>query len=507
MRMNRKDFLRATAASVLTGSAAAQSAEAVTRRRPNVLFLYSDQHRLDYLSCCHDSPVPTPQIDRIAARGIRFSRAVCPYPVCAASRMSLLTGRYAHTTGVINNTDRLAWNARTVAHHFADAGYHTALIGKMHFNDAHTHGFQFMTGFNDWFQYLGPKMQHFANEIGSHPNAPQFFESMNDDGSGLPELPDIWDGKSPWVGKVERLPWVGSQLAEEDCFDMFVARESCRFLRQNKDDEAPFFLVAGFLRPHPPMHPPMSYARKYPLSERKLTGAVDLSNYPQHVQRRIQRREVLGDERNRAFEAGYLGNLEFLDHCVGVVYRQLEELGLLENTIVVYTSDHGDMMGQNGLYQKFCLYDGSVGVPLIISQPGVLPQNQVSTAQTEYLGLYPTLTELAGLPAPSNVEGSSFAALARNPELSGPESAFAEYNLRTRNDCYMARTAKWKYIYNHGDIEELYNLEADPLESRNLLVKAPGSVTGPHKEMKDRLFAWYDVERNPYRPKGQEAAR
>ncbi len=343
-------------------------------------------------------------------------------------------------------------------------------------------------------------MQHFANEIGSHPNAPQFFESMNDDGSGLPELPDIWDGKSPWAGKVERLPWVGSQLAEDDCFDMFVARESCRFLRQYQGDE-PFFLVAGFLRPHPPMHPPMSYARKYPLSEMRLTGDVDLSNYPQHVQRRIKRREVLGDERNRAFQAGYLGNLEFLDHCVGVVYRQLEELGLLENTIVVYTSDHGDMMGQNGLYQKFCLYDGSVGVPLILSQPGTLPQNRVSTAQTEYLGLYPTLAELAGLPSPQNVESRSFASIARNPDAKGPEACFAEYNLRTRNDCYMARTSRWKYIYNHEDIEELYDLEADPLESRNLLVKAPATAIRPHQQMKDRLMAFYNPARNQYRPK------
>ncbi|MCW5965450.1 MAG: sulfatase-like hydrolase/transferase, partial [Bryobacterales bacterium] len=431
MRMNRKDFLKTGAGAALAGSASAgQTQIRGARKPPNVLFLFSDQHRPDYLSCCHDSPVPTPEIDRIAARGVRFSRAVCPYPVCAASRMALLTGRYPHSTAVINNTDRLAWNARTVAHHFADSGYHTGLIGKMHFNDAHTHGFQFMMGFNDSFQYLGPKMQHFANEIGSHPNAPQFFESMNDDGSGLPELPDIWDGKSPWVGKVERLPWVGSQLAEEDCFDMFVARESCRFLRQYKDE--PFFLVAGFLRPHPPMHPPMGYARKYPLDKMKLTGSVDLSNYPQHVQRRIQRREVLGDERNRAFQAGYLGNLEFLDHCVGVVYRQLEELGLLENTIVVYSSDHGDMMGQNGLYQKFCLYDGSVGVPFILSQPGTLPQNRVTAAQTEYLGLYPTLAELAGLPAPADVESTSFASIARNPDAKGPEAAFAEYNLRTR---------------------------------------------------------------------------
>jgi choline-sulfatase len=518
MRVNRKDFLRTAAtlplaASALPGASPASPAQASGQtaqspgggspRRPNVLFLFSDQHRWDYLSCAGNPLVPTPELDRIAARGVRFSRAVCPYPVCAASRMSLLTGRYAHATGVINNTDRLPWNARTVAHHFADAGYHTGLIGKMHFNDAHTHGFQFMMGFNDWFQTLGPKVQGFADEIANHPIGPQFFRTVDDDGSGLPELPDLWEGKSPWAGHVNRIPWVGSQLQEEDQFDVFVARETCRFLRTYKDE--PFFLVAGFLRPHPPLHPPRAWADRYPLDKIQVPPPGDLSNYPKGIRGRIQRFQQLGEERLRAHRAGYLGNLAFLDHCVGLVYRQLEELGLLENTIVVYTSDHGDMDGQNGLYQKFCLYDPSINVPLIVSQPGTLPQGQASHAETEYLGLYPTLAELAGLPVPAAIDARSFAGILRHPDAKGPDACFSEFNLRQPSDAYTARSGRWKYIYTHGDIDELYDLEADPAETRNLLVKAPGQHQREHRQMKDRLFAWFNPANNRYRPRPAEA--
>jgi choline-sulfatase len=352
MELTRSQFLRAAAAVPSLGPpSAAQQAQ-----RPNVLILMTDQHRHDYLG--GNELVPTPNIDRIASRGVRFTSACCPYPVCAASRMSLLTGLYSHTHGVINNTDLLDWRARTMAHHFAEAGYLTGLIGKMHFNDAHTHGFHYHLGFNDWFMYLGPKMQLFANEIANHPIGPQFFHSMHDDGSGLPELPDLWGGKSPWAGHVKRMEDVGSEMEAEDHFDSFVARESSKFLRRYKDQ--PFFLIASFLKPHPPLHPPREWAARYPVEKMTLPPVGDISKYPQHIRQRIARMQSLGQTRLRQHRAGYLGNLAYVDTCVGQVYRTLEQLGLAHNTVVIYTSDHGDMDGDHGLMQKFCLFEPSV---------------------------------------------------------------------------------------------------------------------------------------------------
>jgi arylsulfatase A-like enzyme len=156
-----------------------------------VLIIMTDQPRWDYMTAAGKLPVPTPNIDRIASHGVRFSSAVCPYPVCAASRMARLSGLYAHTSGVINNDNLLPWNTPTMANSFADRGYHTGLIGKSHVNDGHTHGFQYFLGFNDWFMYLGPNVQAYANAV-ANDFSTKFFKTVNDDGSGLPELPSVW---------------------------------------------------------------------------------------------------------------------------------------------------------------------------------------------------------------------------------------------------------------------------------------------------------------------------
>lgn len=447
------------------------------------------------MTAAGDATVPTPNIDRIAARGVRFTNAICPYPVCAASRAALLTGLHAHTTGVINNTDLLPWNTPTMAHHYASLGYHTGLIGKMHFNDAHRHGFDYFLGFNDWFMYLGPKVQHYADEIANHPIAPRFFETVNDDGSGLPELPAVWGSKSPWAGHVRRMG-LASEMEPDDQFDAFVARESCRFLERHGHE--PFLLVTSFLRPHPPFHPPHPWAEKYPVDRMDLPPVGDAGQYPRWLQRNIERFQKLGPERLRAHRAGYLGNLAYVDTCVGEVYRTLERLGLAENTIVVYTADHGEMDGDHGLYQKFCLFDPSIGVPLIVSHPGRLPEGRTSDALVEYFGIFPTLAELSGAPGPRGIEARSFAGLARKPEAAGPEAIFCEYNLRSANDCYMVRTRRHKYIYNHGDIPELYDLEADAGEKVNQ--GANPSFGRVRAQMHDRLIGWYNPATNPYRP-------
>jgi choline-sulfatase len=485
--LSRKQFLQTAAVAPSLIPKAMQGA--ATAGRPNVLVIMTDQHRREYMTAAGSALVPTPNIDRIAARGVRFTNAVCPYPVCAASRASLLSGLYPHTHGVINNTDLLDWRTRTVAHHFSDAGYHTGLIGKMHFNDGHTHGFQYFLGFNDWFMYLGPKVQAYADEIANHPIGPKFFETVNDDGSGLPELPGVWGGKLPWAGHVNRMGFA-SGIAPEDQFDAFVARESVRFLERYGKGE-PFFLVTSFLKPHPPLHPPRPWDERYPVDKVVLPPVGDVEQYPKSVQQRIAGFQRLGDERLRAHRAGYLGNLAYVDTCVGEVYRSLERLGLLENTIVVYTADHGEMDGDHGLYQKFCLFDPSVGVPLIVSYPGKLPEGKISHELVEYLGIYPTVAELSDTSGPRGIDAASFAELVRRPDGKGPEAVFSEFNLKARTDCYMVRTKRYKYIYNRGDRAELYDLEADPRENVNR--EADTSLARVRGELHDRLMAWHKV--------------
>src|SRR5262249_1191154 len=395
---------------------------------------------------------------------------------------------FAHNHKAVSNELALDWRTRTIAHHFRDHGYVTGLIGKMHLNQPHLHGFDYHLGFNDWLMYLGPKTQLYANDIASHQHGPQFFKTVLDHGSGFPELPYLWSQGSPWAGHVRRNGKVASDLEPEDHVDAFVARESIRFLRQFQD--APFFLIAGFLKPHPPFHPPREYAEKYPLETMTLPPVGEVSPYPQHIQTRIARLQALGEPALRSGRAGYMGNLAFLDLCVGQVYSALEELGLAENTIVIYTSDHGDMDGDHGLWQKFVLYEASAGVPMIVSYPKSIPQGKVSNALVELMGVYPTVAELAGCPRPQKIDAASFAAQARNPSDKGTRAIFAEWALGSGSPQYSVRTGRYKYIHTDGDTDELYDLEADPGENVNRARDA-GSKKA-HDEMRDRLMAWYD---------------
>jgi choline-sulfatase len=478
--------------------------------RPNVLILMTDQHRADWMTCVGNSPVPTPNLDRIAKRGVRFENAYCPYPVCTASRMALMTGMYAHSTGAINNSDRLDWRYRTMAHHFSEHGYLTGLIGKMHFNDAHNHGLEYYMSVNDWLMYLGPKAQHYANEIANHALNDRFFETVFDTGSGFPDVSHVWENdQSPWVGLVDRFDFssMASALEPEDHLDMFIARETVKFLKAYQDQ--PFCLTASFMKPHPPFYPPREWAERFRPEAMDLLPIGDISKYPEHIQQRVARTQGMGEKRIRAHKAGYMGNLAFVDHCIGQVLDGLDALGLWDNTIVVYTSDHGEMGGEHGIYQKFCMFDPAVKVPLMVSYPPRIPQGQVTEALTEYFGLYPTLSDLAGLPAPDRTtvvdfEGAceemdaiGFANVLCDPDAIGPEVVFSEHGLRSDLASYLVRSKQFKYVHHvGGSCHELYDLENDAGEFHNLIGEA--KYQSVVKDLLAQLFAWYDPDENVY---------
>src|SRR5712692_7478329 len=204
----------------------------------NILLLMGDQHKPDALGIDGDRVAKTPHLDELARSSVRFGRAYCTNPVCVPSRASLLTGLYTHHHTAYNNTTPWPFEHKTIAHHFSRAGYMTALIGKMHFVDAQTHGFDYRLDFNDWFQYLGPKTKLYADEL-----------SKPDSGSGQPQIDDLWrDFGDPWTGARENDNREGpvhmgrvSKIPEQDQFESFVARESIRFLK-NHARQQPFFL-------------------------------------------------------------------------------------------------------------------------------------------------------------------------------------------------------------------------------------------------------------------------
>jgi choline-sulfatase len=481
--ISRRSFLSST----LAATALAQ-----TNSRPkNVLLLMSDQHRPHALSIDGNPVAKTPNLDTLAASGVRFDSSYCSNPVCVPSRASLLTGLYTHNHGALNNSIPWPFEHQTIAHHFHRAGYMTGLIGKMHFVDAQTHGFDYHLDFNDWWQYLGPKTKLYAEEL-----------SRANSGSGMPQINDLWhDAGDPWKGVRDLDDREGpvavgrvSKMAEQDHFESFVSRESVRFLKDHGKE--PFFLVSSFLKPHDPFMPAARFASMFRPEDMKLPdtwGKVDLSKVPKEIRESVSRNaptpELHNVEQAKRRIAFYYASLAQMDDCLGRVLQTLRELGLEKDTIVLYTTDHGEMLAEHGLWQKFVFYEPSVGVPLIVRAPGVTPSGARSKTPVSLVQTLPTLLDLCALPAVSGLDGTSFAEDLRNPARTRDTTVYAEYNLGNPRAKYMIRRGDYKYNYYVNDMAELYNLQEDPKEMRNLALE-PASARKV-EELKAQLSTWH----------------
>lgn len=492
--MTRKDFLTVGASALAPPRLPADIQAARTPARPkNVLFLLSDQHRPRTMGCAGDAVAHTPNLDTLARSGIRFDSAYCTNPVCTPSRASILTGLYTHNHRAWANSTPWPIEHRTMAHHFSRAGYVTGLIGKMHFVDAQTHGFDYRMDFNDWFQYLGPKVGLYAEEL-NRPNS----------GAGMPQIDDLWrDFGDPWTGTRapdgrKALVHVGrvSKIPERDHFESFVARESVRFLK-NFGRKNPFLLISSFLKPHDPYMPAQRFADRYPASAMRLpatNGKVDLSTVPKEIRDRIltptATPELAAPELGKQRMAMYYANLAQMDDCIGQVLAALRELDMEKDTVVLYSSDHGEMLGEHGLWQKFVFYDPSVGVPLLFRVPGVTAPGARCATPASLVQLVSTLLELCGIPVPSGLDGDSLVPCLREPQKTLDRTVYAEHNLHNAKLArFMIRRGDFKYSHYTDDMPELYDLRRDPEEMKNL------ALLPAHKdkaaEMKEEIFRWY----------------
>ena len=459
----------------------------------NVLWIMSDQHSVRTLGCYGNPLIRTPNLDRLAAQGMRFDRAYCSYPVCVPARFTMLTGCYPHHHGAVGNQTPLPLRERTAAHHFGHAGYVTGFLGKMHPVDAQTHGFDYYMDFGHYYDYLGPKTEVFTRFMGA-----------DDSGSGSPWLTiydhATWPGQAGRQGPREgaggrdRSPWLHADdpkrnevlefadvLAEEDHFESFIARETIRFLRTYRDE--PFFVVTSFLKPHNPLAPPAGCAAMYRPEDMPLPAwdADHLADIPAQAQQRKtpQPGTPEGDAWARRFLAAYYGNVTHMDACVGRLLDALDELGLAENTLVLYTTDHGEMLYEHGLRGKFNFFEPSARIPLITRLPGHVPEGASTRALVDQADFVPTLLDLADVePAPRSrpLDGQSFAPVLQDPLAPGKPFAFGEYALNSGRPFYMRRDDRWKYVwYTAGQLpdaagpsEELYDPDADPGELHNL---------------------------------------
>lgn len=415
---------------------------------PNVLFLMSDQHAARVMGCAGHS-VQTPHLDRLAARAARFDNAFCQAPVCVAARGSLITGLYPEAHGANLLGDALSDRLRTVAHHFAEQGYQTAAIGRMHFVDeSRRHGFEYRI------------------------NEADYRASLSDE-----ERARIAAASQPG-GSVEGIP---SDLPQHLWQDSYMADQTIRFLQERRDRDRPFLLWSSYLLPHTPLNPMRQYFERYDpasltLPERRDDALED--GFEGHLIRAKERQWYdQPEEELRRSLAGYYGNISQVDACIGRVLSALADCGLDRNTIVVYTSDHGEMAGAHRMWTKHNMYDESVRIPLLVRLPGQ-QQASLHPELVEQVDLYPLLADLCGLPPPRQIHGRSFAPLLRGEPFTPRQAVFAQYdfcrNVFTRDDRYvgkpplrMIRTQRYKLNHLDWGRDELFDLAADPGEHCN----------------------------------------
>ncbi|MBW3543370.1 MAG: sulfatase, partial [Planctomycetes bacterium] len=354
--------------------------------RPNVLFLISDDLN-NFLGCYGDERAKTPHIDRLAARGVRFDRAYCEYPLCGPSRNALLTGLYPNSTGIHSNGQIFR---QTIPSHvslpqaFRQQGYFAARIGKL-------------------YHYNVPK----SVGTNGHDDPGSWELELNPAGvDRLEEEPHIFTLTPGQFGGT--LSWYASPKGDAHHTDGMQAADAEWVLeRCARQKERPFFLAVGFFRPHTPYVAPRPYFDIYPTKSMPLIQGVeeDHADLPPAALMSYKReQDKLTDELRRECKQAYYASISFMDAQVGRVLDALDRLGLAENTIVVFTSDHGYHMGEHGLWQKMSLFEESARVPLLIAAPGVAQTGSAVSAPVGLIDLYPTLTELCGIPAPPSLQ-------------------------------------------------------------------------------------------------------
>jgi choline-sulfatase len=433
--------------------------------RPNLLLIIADDHGGGTMGIEGDPRRATPSLDALAREGVLFERAYCNSPLCTPSRQSLITGKLPHAAGVTLLNTRLSDDMLTMGEWFRDRGYRTAAIGKMHFNGPSTHGFAVRLDTAEWEEYLR-----------QHP-------------------PRGGDRRRPWRPFQDPAAvWLNADchsagLPVESMQSTYFVDRAVEYLKERGD--RPFALVVSFHDPHSPFAFPRRWRPRFrpedfptpPISERdrQEQPAIFASLTPDQV---------------RGIQAAYYTSLSFVDAQVGRLLRNLGELQLSDRTLVVYVGDNGYMLGQHGRFEKHCLYEPAVRIPLILRWPGAIPGGRRIDELVEMVDILPTILHLMRLPAPTGLQGLDLEPLVRDQAgARGRDAIFSEY---LDNEEAMVRTSRFKLIVGTGrrlrqdgyqtgkplpgPYQRLFDLVDDPGENRDL------ADDPRHRAVKDDLL-------------------
>ncbi len=423
-------------------------------KKPNVLFIIADDLTATAISAYENKACNTPNIDKLASEGVRYTRAYCQYPVCGPSRASFMSGYYPNATttfGYISGRKNIGPDRKTWSQLFKENGYHSARVSKIY--------------------HMGVPIDIETGSNGKDDEA-SWTERFNSQG---PEWKAPGDGELVQGNPDGTLPIKGGNvmtIVKADGDDLVhsdgkTAEKVSELLRQYKDST--FFLAVGFVRPHVPFVAPKSYFTPYPQEGVVLPEKVegDWDDIPKRgINYVTSVNGKMNTEQERKAVAAYYASVAYMDAQVGKVLTTLKEEGLEDNTIVIFTSDHGFHLGEHQFWMKVSVHEESARVPLIIKVPGKKPA--VCNSFVELLDMYPTVAELAGLKASEHLQGKSLVKTVDDPEYKVREMAFS---VTQGGKTFLLRDENWAYIQYDEDAAsgiELFDMNKDPKQYTNL---------------------------------------
>ncbi len=407
----------------------------------NTLIIMSDEHNRRIAGCYGDSIVQTPHLDGLAARGTRFTQAYTASPICVSARASFATGQWVHQHRCWSSAEAYAGRPESWGHVLQRANRPVVSIGKLHYRSRHDDN-----GFDREILPL-----HIVGERGW-------------------TLGLLRDPLPPYPGAAELAADIGAGDSKYSHYDRNVCAAAQQWLEScGRDGDKPWTLFVSFVSPHYPLRAPQEYFDRYIDAD---IGEPELWDFePQHPALKkmyafYDYREHFGTEQRRIARAAYYGLVNFLDDRVGALLATLDELGLAGDTRVIYTSDHGEMLGEQGMWTKMLMHESSAGVPLIMAGPDI-PRGAVVDAPVSLVDIHPTILESAGLASDARLPGDALFAIANGAERRSP--VISEFH-DGGSPCgyFMLRLAHWKYIYWCDGPAQLFDLRADPLEADDL---------------------------------------
>ena len=445
--------------------------------RPNILLFFTDQQRADTIGAGGNPVIRTPSLDRLAREGVRFSSAYTPSPVCVSARCSLIHGQYAHNTGCAYNGDAMPTDRSSFMQALSDAGYRTHGIGKMHFTP-------------DSQALRGWQTREHQEEIRRSVDQDDYLQFLQSQGYSHVHDPMGQRGEMYYMPQLAQMPaeyhathWVGDR--------------SIAFVREQAHSDQPWLLMSSYIHPHPPFSPPTPWNKLYraplmPLP--KMPHQYEAFwTYMNRVQNRYKYRDN-GFDYNmlRCMKAFYYACISFIDYQVGRILQALEETDQLDNTLILYTSDHGEFLGDYGCFGKRSMLNAACNIPMLARFPQRFAQGAVCDTPTSLVDIMPTMLAAADVPhADLALDGVDLAEVAAAGEASSlaRRTVYSQYQHRDVG-VYMALTRRWKYFYSAPDRREwLIDRTEDPDELRSQagLVFRQSAVS----EMRDNLWSYY----------------